>query len=278
MSDLNFIELLGAWPSTSVTLAEFGQKTEYYLKDLRDTCPELFEGLRIMADTVEESVPLPVDLDGFGAVIQHWGWDRGAHWVFEPTNEEDESPLPESTNSLGYQIQFDAEGNEIGKGSKILVIAGRTGLSSDAVWIRFPTGIGEENLALARRALEVTFRHWPLAHGAVLNSDLGNAQLDADQTRPMPRALSVGLLTWLRAPGVIEALPPGVHAEAWGPPGGILITLDGDLGPRSTPGQIEQANSLRDTLYERGFLLMPRKPPIGAAALKQLKLRERRRP
>ena len=278
MSDLNLIELRGAWPSTSVTLAEFGQKTENYLKDLREACPELFAGLRIMADTIEESVHLPADLDGFGSTIQHWGWDRGAHWVFEPMNEEDESPLPESTNRSGYRIWFYADGNEFGKGAKIRVFAGSSGLSSDVVWIQFPAGTGEQNLASARRALEVTFRHWPLTYGAVLNSDLAKAQREADQTRPMPRAKAVGLLTWLRAPDVTDALPPGVHAEAWGPPGGVLIALDGELGPESTAGQIEQANSLRDSLYERGFLSMPRKPPIGAAALAQLKVRKRRRP
>lgn len=281
MIDRNQIEIRGAWRAGRMTLQSFALTVGAFLIGLRASCPELMEDLRILAVSENDAFPLPADLNGLYAVIQQWGWDRNANWAFEPMNPEDESPFPESTHPLGFRVELigsTAYPGTTAKLRKLSIRAGGDGFLPNWLLMIFQSGDAERNLELQRRVLEVALQHLPLEYGVVTTLAFGDVVEMPQDLNPLAhQVMAPGMLTYLKRPGVIEALPADVRVERFGPDAGTLITLHGELGPVATAEQIVEAIRIRDALLPGGFLTLPPPPPVNPAARSNRKLRTRRR-
>ena len=268
---------VSSWRHGRLTLAQYASKVVAFMADLRLVDPIFRDGMRIMADTEKGSPLLPADLIGFEATVMHWAWNRNANWVFEPMNPKDNSPYPESTYTMGYGLTFFRGARRNGDWMTIAVSAGRDNTEPNVCTVVLPDNPKFRDLALQRRLLATILAHWPLDYAGVDDRVFQKAvDLPQETTGARRPWMSIGWLTYVKRPGIAEALPPGTQVEPFGPPPGVLITLKDD-GPLGGPQQMAESIRIRDCLYEAGLLVYPSWTPFEEMDRRLPPLREKKR-
>lgn len=259
MIDASIIDswrLSTAWRHGLLTLSEFADKAIELMGELR-VFESRFESFKVMDLVGLRYLALPEDREAAHALFMDLAWSRKARLAFDPMNETDESPYPNSTAALGYSLNFLTHRDEHSPNSiEISLSAGVTdNLTGNGCVVDFERPTIPSSPLFQRQLLVRLMRVFPVDSAFVTSDGFLKALQVRDQVqfkRIDVQPMFIGWLTYMRRAGVAEALPPGTAAEPFGEPPGVLYSLDGEQTPMPTDAQVEQAIRIREALTAAG--------------------------
>jgi hypothetical protein len=249
------------------SLGTFAQQAQGFVADLIALHP-IFGGLGILNGTRGPYPLVAPDASNVAELVCKWGWNRSLPEGYD--RHDAKGQLTAESRSLDM-MDFNLSMTNLNKGwdDKVSVGASRRPRGGKrnfhgVINIDLPRATHPEfrqDLALARRLMELVIAHWPIQmasfgyYGFLKTLRWGP---DAPKGRT---EIEINWLTYIDDPVVAWALPTSVQVNPLGP--GILMQLAPEILSHHKPEHITLAQTVRESLRTAGKLTLP-KPAMTA--------------
>lgn len=226
------------------TLGEFIDERIGFLKRLQPLHPLFREGLHFLGNSRKNSPELGADLAGLEQLVLKHGWNASAGPTCCENLGPTGMPTRQSTSDLGFMFSVDNLRPHQNDHVHISLSGGSTNPNQGggiSIELPYAGGLEFEDPVFLRELLQVVVDYWNPEQAGIYNFAL-NRGVRIENSY----ALAIGWLNYLDDAQVVQALPPGIHHEPFGP--GVLFSLQPEPPLKNVEQTVQKAIRVRDAL------------------------------
>jgi hypothetical protein len=249
------------------SLGTFAQQAQGFVADLIALHP-IFGGLGILDGTRGPYPLIAPDASNVAELVCKWGWARD---IPEGYDHRDAKGQPTAESRPLKTLDFKLSMTNLNKNwdDKVSVGASRRPRYDErgfrgVINIDLPRVTHPEfrqDLALARRLMELVVVYWPIQMASYGYYGFRKAVSRGPDAPKGRTDIEINWLTYIDDPTVVSALPTGVQVNPLGP--GILMQLAPEILSHHKPEHIALGKTVRESLRAAGKLAL-QKPAMTA--------------